>query len=266
MVLLKYRPVFGAAGVRPCPVCGVPIDWRGARMTDTCGRRQCRAAHRAEEVRRHEAQRRQEYYSRSLERATVLRDSIGPASSRDDPAAYAVIITPANQRRRVPLPRSRRYRFARRLTALIEEVLRSPPETRLLNQGTDEIPASALPILALACANCRGHCCLRGDTRAYLDATAIQRYRARHPEADSRQIIEAYCHLLPDAVYEGSCVFHSSTGCGLAGEMRSNTCLNTVCGGLGEIGSRITLDAQRKFFLAASDKHGVVRSQFAECE
>jgi hypothetical protein len=217
-------------------------------------------------MRRQEEERRHQDYSRRLERATALRDASATAYNTDDPVAYPVIVTPVNKRRLMPLPRSRRYRFTRRLLDLIKAALQSSPQTSLLNQGADKIPASALPILVNACANCRGHCCLRGGTHAYLDLSTIHRYGARHPEADFRQIIEAYCRLLPGAIYEGSCVFHSSTGCTLPGDMRSNTCLNTVCGGLIELKLRITLDAQTKFFLAASDKQGVVRSQFTECE
>jgi len=266
MASLKDRPAYGALGDRQCPVCSAPIDWRSPRLTKTCGRWKCRAAHRTEEMRRHKEERHQQYYSRCLERATALRDTIATAYTTDDPVAYAVIITAANKHRLVPLPRSRRYRFTRRLMDLVDQALQNPPETLLLNQSADEFPASALPILVKACANCLGHCCLRGGTRAYLDVSTIHRYKARHPEADFRQIIEAYCRLLPAAVYEDSCIFHSSAGCTLPGDMRSNTCLNTVCGGLVEIRSRITLDNQTKFFLAASDKQGVVRSQFTECE
>lgn len=266
MASLKYRPACGAPGDRQCPVCRAPIDRRSARITDTCGRWQCRAAYRTERIRRQEEKRRQEYYSRCLERATALRDTIAPACNTDDPVAHTVIITPANKRRLMPLPRSRRYRFARRLMDLIKEALRSSPPALLLNQDADEIPASVLSIQANACANCGGQCCLRGGTLAYLDVSTIHRYLARRPEADLRQIIEAYCRLLPDVIYEGSCVFHSSTGCTLPGKMRSDTCLNTDCSALIELRLRITLDAQTKFFLAASDKQGVVRSQFTRCE
>ncbi len=266
MALLGYRSAMGVDRDRQCPVCGAPIDCRTARTAETCGGWQCRRTHRVEQVRRQEKQRRQEHHRVCLERATALQDTIAPACSRDDPAAYTVIVTPANKRRLVPLPRSRRYRFARRLMELIEEALRSPPPAVLLNQAADEIPASALPILANACATCRGHCCLRGGTRAFMDASTIHRYRARHPGAGLRQIMEAYCRLLPDTAYQDSCVFHSSAGCTLPGEMRSNTCLNTVCGALIEIRLRITMDGETKFFLAASDRRGVVRSEFIECK
>lgn len=266
MASSKYRPVHVASKDRPCPVCGEAIGWRSARRRETCGRWECRAAHRAEQMRRREEERRRQRYSRSLQRATALRDTIATTHKTDDPVTYTVIITPANKRRLTPLPRSRRYRFSRRLMDTIREALRSSPRAPLLNQDADEIPASALPILAAACSICGGRCCLRGGTRAYLDASTIHRYRARRPEADFRQIMEAYCRLLPEAVYEGSCVFHSSGGCALPRHMRSNACLNTVCGALIELKLRMTLDAQTKFFLAASDKQGVVRSQFMECK
>ncbi len=62
-----------------------------------------------------------------------------------------------------------------------------------------------------------------------------------------------------------SCVFHSADGCSLPRHMRSATCLNTVCGGVVELRLRIEHDGESRFFLAATNKNGVVRGRFEDC-
>lgn len=194
---------------------------------------------------------------RRLAEATALRDTRAAAEGIEDAESYETIVTPANRRPLKPLPRRRRYRFAKRLMRLVEAALQAPESL-----APDERNEQALPILGTACANCLGGCCLHGGTHAFLHETTIRRFVSEHPGANAREIVEAYCRLLPDEAYNRSCVFHAADGCRLPRSMRSASCLKTVCGGLSELRLRIELDGDTKFFLAATDVTGVARSRF----
>ena len=261
--MLRLNRPFIGIGDNRCPICDTPIIRRQTQSKNTCGGWKCLFAYRKmqrDSHRKHDEQfvRR---YRHSLVRATRLRNAIAPVLGVLSPEIYRAIITPVNGRSIVPLTRKRRYRFVKRLIRLVEGTFQDAQrEPRPLENNQQ-----SLPILETACANCEGKCCVRGGTGAHLDRDAIRRFLSKHPEADSRNIIETYCLSLPLATYRGSCVFHSANGCGLPRYMRSAICLNTVCGGVVELRLRIELDGESKFFLAAANKNRVVRGRFEDC-
>ncbi len=233
-----------------------------ARSRPTCGGWKCQFAYRnaQEGLRRKQHEQLLQQYERSLAQATTLREASARSHGVEDPPSYRVIVLPVNERPLAPLTRKRRYRFVKRLMRLTEETLREPALQPLGDAGADT--DQALPILKAACAICRGKCCVRGGTRAYLNGNAIRRFLSGHPDATARDIVEAYYRCLPVETYQNSCVFHSEAGCRLPTSLRSATCLNTVCGGVIELRQRIELDGEAKFFLAAANNERIVRSAF----
>ena len=243
-----------------CPVCGTYLGDRQYRWKITCGEGKCLAAHhkmRCEDRKKQDAPRLRRY-RRMLARATRLRRLIAPMPEVQRPETYRVIITPANEHPITPLPRKRRYRFVNHLIQLVETTLRDGWRKP---QPLDAFQPQR-QIFKAACANCGGKCCLRGGTRAHLDQDAICRTLQLHPKADTRLIVSAYCIYLPIETYRGSCVFHGANGCNLPRVMRSNACLNSICGGIVEIQQRMELDNEHRFFLAASNRTRVVRGRF----
>ena len=243
-----------------CQICDAPIMRHRARSQHICSGWKCLIAYR--KIQRDSRRKHDEYlvrrYRSSLVRAQRFRHTIAPVLGIQSPENYRAIVTPANERPIVPLPRKQRYRFVKRLIRLVEGTLNDPPhEPRPLE---DNQPL--LPILKAACALCKGTCCLRGGTGAHLDRDVIRRWANTHPEADSRSILNAFSLRLPPATYRGSCVFHAANGCNLPRSMRSATCLNTVCGGIVELRLRIECDNESRFFLAATNKDRVVRGKF----
>ena len=208
-----------------------------------------------------------------LKNALIARSVAAQESAVDEPGSYVAVVTPANTRIVTSLPRRRRYRFVNRLSKLIEacedrglltesavaESMQSAQSARLVE---DE----HLPVFDSACANCLGNCCLRGGTRAYLDEFVLQQFKAAHPDSNSATLLRTYSSYLPERSFKDSCVFHTESGCGLPRNLRSRTCNRMICGGLVELKLRSNLDDQKKFFLAASDSHGVVRSKFVNSE
>ena len=246
-----------------CAICDEPLARRPGRTRETCGSWKCRLESRKTAQRRERDRRALLESERRLAQATALRNTRAAAEGIENAASYETIVTPANRHPLTTLPRRRRYRFAKRLMRLVEEALQTPPETLAADDGSERAPA--LPILGTACANCLGGCCLPGGTHAFLDEATVRRFASGHPGASAREVVEAYCRLLPDKAYANSCVFHAADGCRLPRPMRSATCRRTVCGGLSELRLRIELDGDKKFFLAATDGDGVARSRFEHC-
>ncbi|MCC9602142.1 hypothetical protein LOC67_16405 [Stieleria sp. JC731] len=208
----------------------------------------------------------QQLYEDRMHAATLLRDQVcSPGSS------LRVIVTPSNHRNLVSLSNKRKSRFVKRLCSTIENVAKEK-ETE---QGTDgskdglvqadegvDRSGDLVPIAKLGevCGNCRGKCCARGGTRAYLCEDTVRRVWSDRPLLEPRELLQLFTERLPQATYQGSCVFHSETGCGLPVQLRSATCNTMVCGGLVELEQRVLLDGDRQFFVAACRGSSVVRT------
>jgi len=238
-----------------------------------CGQRACRLARlgkqqklgvfrRASERARRREEQARERQERRLAQATQARGKQAETLGIPGPESFAVIVLPLNERRLVPLPRRRRYRFAARLTRLLEDLERDAPDAVPASTVRRQPCEPAASALGMACATCRGRCCVRGGTLAYLNVPLLQRYMAARGQASRRDVLEAYCRHLPDKSYEGSCVFHSGTGCTLPPEMRADTCHSFVCTGFSELQDRAARLGERRFFLAAVGADDNVRSRF----
>jgi len=236
-----------------CPICGTSITWYEARSKITCSDRKCFITHRKKQNDRR--------YRRNLARATAYRNKTAARLGVQSPESFRPIVTSVNTRPIVPLSRKRRYRSMNMLIRLVESSVQDVQHDLRSFEDDQQSP----PIFAIACANCRGNCCLLGGTQAHLDKDAIRHFASIHPGAKVRDIIEAYSRSQPHAIFRDSCVFHSANGCSLPRNMRSATCLNTICGGLVELRQRIELDGESRFFLAAVNKNGVVRGRFEIC-
>jgi hypothetical protein len=84
-----------------------------------------------------------------------------------------------------------------------------------------------------ACTLCQGWCCKGGGEHAYLDERTMVRVRNARPELEARAVIRLYVERVPPEGYEGSCVFHGPSGCGLDRSLRSDVCNSYFCSGLG---------------------------------
>lgn len=139
-------------------------------------------------------------------------------------ALAQVIIVPVNDRQLTELPASRRQEFSEHLDELLADV--KAPDHR-------ETPAAApagapSQVVRDACTLCRGHCCTRGGTHAFLNPEDLSR-SAKHTAAALKEL---YLSYLGGPTYEGSCVYHGRTGCALPYALRSDLCNQFLCGGL----------------------------------
>ncbi|MEP7281384.1 MAG: hypothetical protein ABI696_05340, partial [Rubrivivax sp.] len=79
---------------------------------------------------------------------------------------------------------------------------------------------------------CGGGCCVRGGDTAYLTAGVLRRFMARHPALGPAEVLAAFLDRLADHTEAGSCINHSSKGCTLPRDMRSEACNNYGCDAL----------------------------------
>ncbi len=263
--MLRSRPRPSTAGER-CPVCNESITWRQARTFKTCRSVHCGRLYRERQRARRlaEAEQFAQQHRHRLDRAAAARATDAAAGEVEDPESYTIVVLSANRREVTRLPGRRRGRFVKRLRRLVESAFAGPPDDLVpISRSEDEHP-ELTGILGGACATCRGQCCLKGGTHAFLHESTIQRYRRAHPGATAREVIEAYIHHLPPRTYRNGCVFQSATGCTLPRSMRSRTCNNTICGGLIETRDLVLRSGQARFYFAAMRGDEVVRSRFAQ--
>jgi hypothetical protein len=249
-----------------CPICGAWLRCREAGINKTCHRWICRKAYQDQQqaIRQQQCERYLLDYQRRFDLALSAREAQAEAHGVDSPEAFLPVILPSNPRRLVPLSSRHRYRFAKKLLRVIEEALRESSSDSTSADGEDAEPTSTLPVLGTACAVCRGRCCLRGRTHAFLHASTIRTQLRKQSGATARDILSAYCRHLAHVTYENSCVFHGPTGCQLPRFMRSATCRCFVCGGYIEVRNLIERQGSAHVFYAAMDESGVVRTAFAK--
>ncbi len=113
------------------------------------------------------------------------------------------------------------------LTAEAKAALAAPPETAPARPASLRPPS---PVLAGACAVCKGRCCREGETRfAYVKAATMQRVMQDKPGITAPDLVQYYLDQLPQDHVRGSCLYHGSAGCTLAREARANICNSYLC-------------------------------------
>jgi hypothetical protein len=233
-------------------------------MFRTCRSPHCGRLYRAQQraLRLAEGERFAQRHRSRLKCAAAVREREAAAREVAGPESHEIIVLPANRRKLARLPARRRSQFVKRLTRLVDSAFAGPADDgSSVSQGDDEHPELA-KVMETACATCRGPCCLRGGTHAFLHESTIRRYRRTHPDATARDVMAAYVRRLPARTCRNGCVFQSATGCGLPRSMRSRTCNNTICSGLIELRDAILRSGHTRFYLAAMRGDTVIRSRF----
>jgi hypothetical protein len=221
------------APVHHCWSCGAAVDpLHAAREGGVCDRFECRAAwgrRREEEEARTEA---------------LRRGAAGEAlrEAGFDPDTVSWSPTPANPAELVPLAAWRRERFIAHLRRIVEEAVRDdrgsgPRATPETDEGESPFTppgAEERRALAAGCAACRGWCCRRGGTHAFLEPVRIRRLFEQRPTLTAQDVVELYASHLGDHHLEGGCVFQGDEGCRLPREIRGDTCNRYYCSDLDE--------------------------------
>lgn len=214
------------APTQRCWSCGDPITpFQATGQNGICDRMECRSAaarRLLEEDRRLEAERREAA-------AAALRDT----GLNPEEAAWS--LTPANPAGPVPLSPERRRAFLAHLRWTVEEAVAPEGRTRP-DAATEEDEGRFGPpgeeereALTAGCAACRGWCCRRGGTHAFLEATRIRRLLRDRPDLAPAELPDLYASFLGEEHLEGGCVFQGEAGCRLPRDLRSDTCERYHC-------------------------------------
>jgi len=116
------------------------------------------------------------------------------------------------------------------------------------------------------CATCKGSCCQAGAANmAYIRAPRLERTQAALGLDSLEATIQHYADLLPSEHVEGSCFFHTATGCAIPRDQRSDVCNSYQCEALRSFRrlTRKMQDEDRILMFAANDE-GVQRAHVFE--
>ena len=259
---------------RSCVVCGEEIDEYVVHSQKYCNDLKCRLKY-FDRIRR-QARDFRENLKRIREalnqQARELRGDAAGAAGISNPEDFTPTAVPVNKRQVRRLPKKRQRAFCEHLVQIIGEAAAergtstgSKNDVTMKMKYDAEMQGSELrSILGNACAVCGGSCCFNGGEHAYLRVDTILLYMHQHPELQEEQVLDEYVSRLPKKTYEGSCVYHAESGCGLPREMRSESCDSFVCNGLSEIEEHAIETKSTCFFIAAIDGRNIFRSAFVE--
>ena len=263
----------GAAGRVPapflsqkcCAFCGTRLDIHQAVREGVCAAAVCRKKWDVELAAR---QRRVEVAD--VQRAASdFRARVAPSLGVVDPQSLTLAIVPNFQRKVLKTPRSRRMEFRAHLIRVVRQAFEEKLDTTRVSILAEELDRSVqepppFPEAAVGCATCRGHCCRTAGTHAYLDATTMRAYLARHPGLRWREVVRAFMKQLPDATFDYSCVYHGRHGCALPREMRASLCNHFYCGGLRELREALEVSGPRPVLVVAINGEKVGRSTLVQ--
>lgn len=216
-----------------CSMCGcvlTAIERVGANPT--CGFPAC--VHRR--IRMELAAKRERALARRREQLDGIGRKLRELAVDLDPYPEIAIL-PANTRKLEPMTDVRRTEFAARLGAIADEIEsgRGADSADPAERGAAAREPPDPDTARLACATCRGHCCIGGGNRAYLTRATFERVLTRSPTASLEDLQQAYLSRIPEVSYRDSCIFHGRTGCALPQGMRSDTCNDFLCSGIYEL-------------------------------
>jgi len=140
------------------------------------------------------------------------------------------VMVPRNVRTLVPVSPERVRRLRRHLIAVLRASRRMTGSEHSADRPEPE--GFAARVARTACALCEGWCCKNGDDDGFLDERTVARVACSGSPLDARAVLRLYVERVPEAGYQGSCIFHAKQGCTLDRPLRSDVCNSYFCGGL----------------------------------
>ena len=139
------------------------------------------------------------------------------------------VIVPRNEKALAPVSPERARRLRKHLVTTLR---RMRGRAWFASPLRPEPQGFAARVAHTACFLCRGWCCKGGGDHAYLDEPTLSRVRSARPDLNARSVVRHYLERVPEAGYEGSCLFHGPRGCTLERSVRSDVCNSYFCAGL----------------------------------
>ena len=158
-----------------------------------------------------------------------LRTRVAERLRLAGPEKVDLVALPAMKVHMEPVTLARKDQLAASIEAAFDARI---DRTRVRKTPTPLDDASLLAV----CRTCRGACCKSGENHAYLTRAVLSRVKAEQRMANEASLLESYLDRVPEAAYQGSCIYHGSQGCALPRSMRSETCNRFLCYPLKQLG------------------------------
>lgn len=209
-----------------CGCCGAELNPHQAVSSGICDSPRCREW-KIEQVgaallQRRRGERLERLFDRMAPSVEAAATAIGSV-----PEAVVRATAPYNANGLAPLPAPRRVAFEEHLRWIVEEAFAGTPVDDPAERPHIEAEENAP--LSVACAACRGRCCVEGGTTAFLGEADVWRWRRRNPDATPESVVAGYMERVPGETIEGACVFLAGTGCVLPRTLRSDRCNSFQC-------------------------------------
>lgn len=237
---------------KTCRICSKPLTLHEQYSGPICSHWRCRWRHLEDQLRAHRR-----------EAAQVL--GVSGAES------FPITVVPWRTFRSVPLAPERRQEFAEFLADLVREMAGlgdaadAAPSVLAEPETAARDPAHGAALLAQVCGACGGFCCYYGGTRhAFLDRETLQRVSQEQPAAVAPDIAARYLAQLPPRHCEGSCVYHTESGCALPRRMRARICNAYECRGLKDARQNSMTASSARAFVVVRHDHTIIRSAFVD--
>lgn len=158
------------------------------------------------------------------------KEKIRPLVAQKTTVELPVLTIPRGPNKLAPADPTRHTILAEYLTDIIAEL---EQELTTENKVSDQATSDACNSLAIGlCTACAGGCCTKGGEAAYLTTQTMRRVLTENPELAPEQLQPLYLAQLPAESMAGSCIYHTSMGCALSRDLRSDTCNAYACDAL----------------------------------
>lgn len=249
-----------------CRYCSVPLP-PSQIEAGVCSDRDCRRVHVDTEAAEREREKRKAFEYRT-QQAQVLRDELAAFHEHSNATEYFPVVVPWFRTPLTTLPSSRLEALREHLQSAVDEYRKNPTAHSASDSRNNPWPPledAAETLTGRVCGHCRGSCCQKGETHAFVSGTTIASLLERRPELELEDVVDAYLTELPATSYDNSCVFHAETGCALPHDMRAETCGHFFCWGQQELRASLEQGAPVKAFVALSTIEGdLVEGRFLD--
>ena len=235
---------------KTCPICSKPLTTHERFAGNICSHWRCRW--------------------RSLDAQLETHRSAAAAALGETAAgSFPITVVPFHARPTVPVSEEERRELLSFLRGLLREISsqerRTAPtdpnsEGSASAEACNDAPAT---LLGKVCGVCEGFCCYHGATNhAFLDEETLLRFPAQHPDICADEAVMDFIRRAPAEHYNGSCIYHTKTGCNLPRDMRARICNTYECKGLTDTRQHFAKTGATRVFVVARHDNRIMHSAF----
>jgi hypothetical protein len=200
------------------------------------------------------------------------RSETAAALDEKSAASFPITVVPFHTRPTVSVAEEERQELLAFLQGLLQEIFShehvapaAPTDLGIEAPANVEASNNVAGLLGKVCGVCEGFCCHYGATRhAFLDEETLVRFLAQHPDMPSAEVAMNFIQRIPAEHYEGSCIYHTKTGCNLPREMRARICNAYECKGLTETRQHVAKTGAARVFVVVRHDNQIMRSAFVD--